>query len=125
VSKQRANKPPNPPSRREARTAITTQIEESSFSGPIPPPAILEEYDRIIPGAAERILRMAEADAQFQRDITLSALGAEAAEVKRGQILGFLIGTFALLIATVALYLSFRVNLRGKKRNLRYSQPYG
>ena len=30
------------------------------FQGPLPPPAILEHYDRIVPGAAARILVMAE-----------------------------------------------------------------
>jgi len=39
-----------------------TQIIEQSFSGPLPTPAILEQYDHLLPGAAERILSMAEND---------------------------------------------------------------
>ena len=30
------------------------------FSGPIPPPDALAQYNNIVPGAAERILKMAE-----------------------------------------------------------------
>jgi uncharacterized membrane protein len=44
-----------PPSQREA--IIHAQLE---FSGPLPPPQILGQYDEVLPGAAERILRMAE-----------------------------------------------------------------
>jgi hypothetical protein len=31
-----------------------------AWSGPLPPPEILAEYERLLPGAAERILMMAE-----------------------------------------------------------------
>lgn len=44
-----------PPSQRAA--VIHAQME---FSGPLPPPQILGQYDEVLPGAAERILRMAE-----------------------------------------------------------------
>jgi len=38
-------------------------IVTSQFSGPIPPPDALAKYDGIVPGAAERILKMAENEA--------------------------------------------------------------
>ena len=46
----------------------------------------VEGYDPIVPGAAERILAMAEADAKHQREIELAALQAADHEVRRGQI---------------------------------------
>ncbi|MBI3249239.1 MAG: DUF2335 domain-containing protein [Deltaproteobacteria bacterium] len=106
MSKPTTSKSPNFPARREGHTAIA-EIKQSSFSSPIPPPAILEEYDRVIPGAAERILKMAEADVQYQRDITFAALNSEVAEKKRGQVLGFLIGNLALVVTGAALYLGY------------------
>jgi len=30
------------------------------FSGPIPPPAVMDGYEKVLPGAAERILKMEE-----------------------------------------------------------------
>jgi hypothetical protein len=41
---------------------VTRVIHEvvASFQGPLPPPAILRGYDDFIPGAAERIIAMAE-----------------------------------------------------------------
>ncbi len=38
-----------------------TQIENLvTYSGPLPPSSELENYDRVLPGAADRIIRMAE-----------------------------------------------------------------
>ena len=37
-----------------------------SYSGPVPPPHILREYDQIVPGAAARILAQAEAQTQHR-----------------------------------------------------------
>ena len=31
-----------------------------SYSGPLPPPGVLQEFERVLPGAAERIFVMAE-----------------------------------------------------------------
>lgn len=82
-----------------------TQFQQASFSGPMPPPAVLEGYDRIVPGAAERILAMAESDARHQQAIEFAALHAAEGEVKRGQWFAFAIGITALIAAMLALYM--------------------
>lgn len=39
----------------------TTRVSQSvSFQGPIPPPQLLEQYSKVIPNGAERIMAMAE-----------------------------------------------------------------
>lgn len=43
--------------------------QSASFSGPIPPPAILHQYDAVIPGAAERILKMAEEQSKHRQEL--------------------------------------------------------
>jgi len=40
--------------------SIVVQEKQSLFAGPLPHPSLYREYDEILPGAAERILRMAE-----------------------------------------------------------------
>jgi len=82
-----------------------TQIIEQSFSGPLPTPAILEQYDHLLPGAAERILSMAENDASHQRDIEITALNAQARENRRGQYCGVFVVVIAFATAIVALSL--------------------
>jgi len=36
------------------------RVEVAQFSGPLPPPGVLANYEQAMPGAAERIFRMAE-----------------------------------------------------------------
>ena len=69
----------------------------------MPPPSILEGYERLLPGAAERILAMAEADTKHQHEIELAALRAADGEIKRGQIFAFIIGLTALGASMLAL----------------------
>lgn len=38
----------------------------SHFSGPLPPPSALAEYDNVVPGAAERIITMAEREMEHR-----------------------------------------------------------
>ncbi len=61
--------------------AQITRVTQYQFSGVIPHPDILYNYDQIIPGAAERILKMAEDDAKHQREIEKSALQISSNEV--------------------------------------------
>ncbi|MBI1812728.1 DUF2335 domain-containing protein [Candidatus Peregrinibacteria bacterium] len=42
------------------RQVIVQHEQTVSYSGPLPHPGDLERFERILPGAAERIMRMAE-----------------------------------------------------------------
>lgn len=48
--------------RKEIRGRLIAVIKESSsfFSGPLPPPQFLREYEEILPGSADRIVALAE-----------------------------------------------------------------
>jgi uncharacterized membrane protein len=67
-------------------------IQQSQYSGPIPPPESLEYYENILPGAADRILRMAEENARCFREANLTQLSTATVveqnrhqETRRGQ----------------------------------------
>lgn len=51
-----ASQDPEAPAVRTSATLTQT----TSYSGPLPPAAELQAYDDAVPGAAERIIRMAE-----------------------------------------------------------------
>ncbi|MBW1721272.1 MAG: DUF2335 domain-containing protein [Deltaproteobacteria bacterium] len=85
--------------------AQIAQISGTRFAGPIPPPDLLKGYDDIIPGAAERILRMAEEEAAYAHRMNQLTLELSAKEVKRGQVSGFGVAIAAFIVATVALFL--------------------
>lgn len=36
------------------------KITVATFSGPLPPPAVLEQYERTVPGCSERLLKLLE-----------------------------------------------------------------
>ena len=50
---------------------------QQHYCGPIPPPDLLHHYNQIIPGAAERILQMAEAEATHRHEIERGVLAAQ------------------------------------------------
>ncbi len=102
MSKKRTKNKPSikavqqPQDQSQKRLLVHEHQEQYIFQGPLPAPQILEQYNQIVPDAAERILRMAEKDADFQREITHKAIDTEAKERKRGQIFGICIGLAAL-----------------------------
>lgn len=55
----------------EKREIIYTAIysQTSTYSGPLPAPEDLKRYDEVVAGAAERILRMAEENAEHRRQM--------------------------------------------------------
>lgn len=80
----------------------------SSFSSPFLPPAVLEEYERVLPGTAERLIAMAEAQSAHRKAMEEKKLNAEIADAKadrneaeRGQYCGLAIGITAIISGAV------------------------
>jgi uncharacterized membrane protein len=73
-----------------------TQVEQRTFSGPLPAPEVLEHYQRIDPGLVERIVSLAEQEADHRRALERTAIRETSAQVMRGQLYGLLIGAIAL-----------------------------
>jgi hypothetical protein len=71
-------------------TRQVTSIISAHWSGPLPPPAELEKIDQIIPGGADRLLRMAEKE-QTHR----------IGDTQRGQYLGWSLAAGAVIAAAV------------------------
>jgi uncharacterized membrane protein len=51
--------------------------EVAMFSGPLPPPAVLNQYNMIVPGLADRIVSMAENSLKHNQDVQNQILSAE------------------------------------------------
>ena len=94
----------------QSQTRTIQRIEaQHTFEGPIPHPAILQQYDVLVPGAADRLIRMAQDEAVHRRDLESRALQSDIGdrksgriEARVGQVFGFLIGVTALVCGTVA-----------------------
>lgn len=44
------------------------QVQQEHYSGPLPHPEALARYDEIVPGSAERIIRMAEKEMEHRHE---------------------------------------------------------
>ncbi len=83
----------------------------ATFSGPIPSPGILKQYNEIVPGAAERILKMAEEQSAHRRQLETKAVDSMSLNAMLGTAAGLLI---ALAFAAVAAYCIYKgANLTG------------
>lgn len=79
----------------EVARQITQLIVNEQFSGPLPHPKHLRDYDAALPGAAERILAMAELNLASTLQLNAAIHASETQDRKRGMYLGA--GLFALL----------------------------
>lgn len=59
--------------RENFRGEITTLVEQSFFTGPLPPPDFFRQYEEIHPGSADRILRLAEKEQSIREKIVDSS----------------------------------------------------
>ena len=68
-----------------------TVVMQSQYSGPLPAPIDLENYERISTGFADRIITMAEKEMQHRHDIENKAIEYSRTDVARGQWFAFII----------------------------------
>lgn len=69
-----------------------------SYEGPLPHPDLFKRYEETLPGAADRILKMAESEQNQRHQTNKELLAMYRDERKRGQYLGcFLSAGFALM----------------------------
>lgn len=75
-----------------------------TFEGPLPPPSFLKQYEDALPGAADRILVLAESQTSHRIDLEKRLVEAEIDDGKKnrderrlGQWLGFAICLVAII----------------------------
>lgn len=88
---QRSPLNPQTPSQSPAQFVV----QQQSFAGPIPPPQVLEAYERTLPGSADRILKMAEEQSQHRQRLEQQVVAKNLTAQARGQHYAF--GLSALL----------------------------
>ena len=91
----RSNPGPSTPTRIATATQIVTEIS----SGPIPTPQVLQQYNGIVPGAAERIIRMAEKQSDHRMDLERRVIYSNIKKSYFGMILATSIAMYGLYIA--------------------------
>jgi uncharacterized membrane protein len=77
-----------------------------TFIGPLPAAAEFERYNTTFPGAAERILAMAEREAEHRHGAEDQLVKEEVRASKTGQTFAFVLGIGSLAVVAVSLFLN-------------------
>jgi uncharacterized membrane protein len=93
---------PNLPAANQSSVQQFAQL--AVHSGPLPHPSILEDYDRVLPGAAERILAMAESQSNHRQNLEGRYLAAESPNSVWGIICGLFLGLVGLSASGICVY---------------------
>lgn len=83
------------------KSASVLLHQQSSFSGPLPPPEILKKFDELVPGSAERIIKMAEGQFAHRTELERQVISSDIQRSKWGQILGFVVAIVGLLSSVI------------------------
>lgn len=109
---------PEPPGGAPIPAPPTHQLQDlalqvSKFQGPLPPPEVLEAYNRAIPGLGQKLCELYEKQVHHRHRIEEKMLAIQDRESSLGQWLGFTIAVLALLSATLLGYLGRDVSSIG------------
>ncbi|MBW1999257.1 MAG: DUF2335 domain-containing protein [Deltaproteobacteria bacterium] len=89
------------PAKEKTRKQLIGEIESVGFSGPLPPPQILAQYNETVPGAAERIITMAETQSKHRQALESAVIESDIRQSKTGLVFGFIIGMTAIVLGAV------------------------
>ncbi|MGD0655383.1 MAG: DUF2335 domain-containing protein [Thermoguttaceae bacterium] len=95
-----------PPGNESSHIQISSQATNisSSFSGPLPPPNILEQYNKIVPGAAERIIAQAERQTEHRINIESKVIDSEITRSSNGLIAGTIVALACIIGGCLLVY---------------------
>ena len=71
--------------------SISTVTQSVSFSGPLPPPGLLAQYNDVIPNVAERLMVMAEKQSAHRESLEAKVVAGNVASQARGSHYAFII----------------------------------
>ena len=83
-----------PSERIVGRTTAELTVQTFEFSGPLPPPQILQGYNQAFAGCAERIVAMTERQSAHRQAIERSVIDANCQAQTRGQYFAFILAAY-------------------------------
>lgn len=81
----------------ESRPELITLIGSQYFSGPLPPPEILKQYDEIVPGFAQTIVDQFVAQGEHRRQLEKTAILSDVSRANWGLAAGFLLAFIGIV----------------------------
>lgn len=80
-------------------------LTAATYAGPLPPPEAFEKYERILPGAADRILKLAENQAAHRQKQQTRILWHQIILAHGGQFCAFVLASLGLSGAIYCAYI--------------------
>jgi uncharacterized membrane protein len=87
----------------------SVQAKAVSFSGPLPPPEVLQNYNQITPGAADRIITMAEKQSQHRQEIEIKVITSDIKNARLGLHYGLIIGLASVVGGVVCIISGYEI----------------
>ena len=79
------------------RREVRAEMQVASFSGPLPPPAVLAQYNDAVPNGADRIMAMAERQSAHRERLEARVVDGNVANQTRGSYFAFIVMLVAIL----------------------------
>ena len=86
-----------------------SQYLQITYEAPLPPPHMLEQYERIMPGISHRLVERMERQSDHRISLETKKMDADIVSERKGQL-------FAFILAGLALLGSFYLIATGKDR---------
>ncbi|MHB8710486.1 MAG: DUF2335 domain-containing protein [Minisyncoccota bacterium] len=75
-------------------------VARTSFSGPLPPPEILRGYESVLPGLADRIVKMAENQSVHRQRLESRVIWFDGVRSSLGLVFGLIIALAGIVAGT-------------------------
>jgi uncharacterized membrane protein len=89
---------------------VIETVSSKTISGPIPSPEALQQYETICPGAADRIISMAEKNMAHRHSMEEELLSSEFKLRKTGQLYGLIALILLLSVVAFTFYLKMPIS---------------
>ena len=76
-------------------------FQASLHAGPLPSPSVLADYERLVPGSAERIIVQFEEQSRHRRDLESLTVKTNSTAQLRGQVIGGVLALAAMLASII------------------------
>jgi len=92
------------PAGNKAPVVSSESLEVKSWQGPVPPPEVLAQYEALLPGAADRILSIAEKQPDHRMTLETTVIGSDSRRSWVGLAFAFIVTLTALGGAIFLIY---------------------